>query len=68
MLLRNRLFKWVWWWMPVIPALGIWRQEDHEFEACLGYMVRPCLKNKQKQKRKTNKIGHLISKSLKSFQ
>jgi hypothetical protein len=30
--------------MPVIPALGRWRQEDHE--ASLDGTVRPCLKNK----------------------
>ena len=29
----------------VIPALSQ-RQEDHEFEASLGYRVRPYLKNK----------------------
>jgi hypothetical protein len=33
------------WSTPVIPALGILRQENHEFEASLGYTERFCLKN-----------------------
>lgn len=28
---------WVWWITPVIPGLGMWRQEDsHELEANMG--------------------------------
>jgi hypothetical protein len=30
--------------MPIIPGLGSLRQEDHEFQASLGYI--DCLKGK----------------------
>jgi hypothetical protein len=30
--------------MPVIPALRRLRQENHEFKASLGCMLRPCVK------------------------
>jgi hypothetical protein len=40
-------------YMPVIPALRNWRQEDHKFETSLGYIVRPCLKKKKKKSTKT---------------
>jgi hypothetical protein len=39
--------------MPVIPAQGRLRQEDHEIDASLDYMGRSYLKNKAKQ----NKIS-----------
>jgi hypothetical protein len=37
--------------MPVILALGKLRQENHEFEASLGYTVRVCLKKILRLKR-----------------
>jgi hypothetical protein len=44
----KKWFGQVWWYMPVIPALRRWRQEDREFQTNLGYMARPYLKKKQK--------------------
>jgi hypothetical protein len=39
--------------MLVIPALGMLRQEDGEFQTSLGYItVRPCLRKKKKKTRK----------------
>jgi hypothetical protein len=32
--------------MSAMPALGRLRQEDGEFRASLGYMVRSCLKKR----------------------
>jgi hypothetical protein len=34
--------------IPEIPALGRLRQEEHQFKASIGYIARPCLKNKKK--------------------
>jgi hypothetical protein len=36
--------------MPVIPALGRLRHEDHDFKASLSYIVRPCLRKKKPKK------------------
>jgi hypothetical protein len=36
-------FGWARWHTPVIPALGMQRQEDIIFKVSLGYKVRTCL-------------------------
>jgi hypothetical protein len=37
-------FIWVWWHTPVMPALRRLKQEDHDFQASLGCIERPCVK------------------------
>jgi hypothetical protein len=39
----------VWWHTPVFTAVRKLRQEDHKFQASLGYIVRPYLKKSKKQ-------------------
>jgi hypothetical protein len=38
----------VWWFTPVILALGRLKQEDHEFEASLGYIERSCQRERER--------------------
>ena len=46
-----------WWHVPVIPALGRWRQEDHEFESGLGILVI-FLTNVTKYMREINNVEY----------
>jgi hypothetical protein len=45
---RYSTFFQVWWYIPVIPALGRLAKEDHEFEASLGYIAGHNLKIQEK--------------------
>jgi hypothetical protein len=47
---------WAWWDTPVIPALGRWREEDHELQISLDYIARPCLKRPNSILRKGNNV------------
>jgi hypothetical protein len=29
---KSSIRRWVWWFMPIVPALGRLRQEDNEFD------------------------------------
>jgi hypothetical protein len=51
--------------MPEVPALGRLQQKNHEFEARLDCLARPCLKRKKNKKMKailvtTSKIFTVI--------
>jgi hypothetical protein len=51
-----QLERQMWWYTPIIPKRRRLKQEDHEFEASLGYIVRSCLKTTNKTKIKSNQI------------
>lgn len=34
------LTKWVWWFTPIIPELGRWKEQGQKFRVILGYEVR----------------------------
>jgi hypothetical protein len=55
-LIRREKICQAWWYMSVIPALRRWRQEDCEFEACLGYIATTYLKKIAKIKLESNDI------------
>jgi hypothetical protein len=45
--------SWAWWNTFVIPAHGMWKQEDVELKASWSYIARSCLKlNNNNQKTK----------------
>jgi hypothetical protein len=48
--------------MPIIPAFGRPKQEDHKFEVSLSYTVRPCFKNQncKKQRKSHPQSNHLL--------
>jgi hypothetical protein len=45
----------VWWCTSIIPALRRLIQEEHEFEAILGYTAKHCLKKQKGLIRKANR-------------
>jgi hypothetical protein len=40
------MLSWASWYTLIISGLGRLRQEDQEFRASLGCIVRPCVKKK----------------------
>jgi hypothetical protein len=58
------MFRWreqQWCWVerntPAIPALGRWRQEDHEFKTSLYYIALSPRKKEWKRKREGEGVG-----------
>jgi hypothetical protein len=52
----------VWWYIPVIPALGRLRQEDQEFWVNLGHIVKTLAQNKIQSKQINNNNENLKKK------
>jgi hypothetical protein len=50
--------------MPVIPALGRWRQEDSKLEASLACIARLTLKNKSRNNNNKNLENLLCTRQL----
>jgi hypothetical protein len=54
-----RSLRLAWWCTLTTPRLRGLRQEDHDFQASLGYIVTPCLRNKKGKKSSTNTIKYI---------
>lgn len=46
-----------WWFTLVIPELRLRQEDRHEFERCLAYRVRPCLREREERERKPHSLG-----------
>jgi hypothetical protein len=56
-----------WWCTPVIPRLMGLRQEDHEFEARLSYIVTPCLRKAKRSSTNIIKYIHILWRQILSM-
>jgi hypothetical protein len=53
---KDKPRMWAWWHMLAIPVFGRLRQDDQEFQASLGYLIRTCLKKRRKKSMELHKI------------